>query len=56
MRKPGREAIEVSPEVVLERREMGVRDVVGLTETAEDLMEDLHFDALTTVHGSLGGR
>lgn len=52
--RPGREAIEVSPEVVFETREMGVLDV-GLPETAENLVEDLHFDALAAVHGGLGG-
>jgi hypothetical protein len=52
---PGREAIEVIPEVVFETREMGVFNV-RLTETAENLIEDLHFDALTAVHSGLGGR
>lgn len=44
----------MSPEVVFETREMGVLDV-GLPETAENLVEDLHFDALAAVHGGLGG-
>jgi len=54
-KEPGREAIEVIPEVVFETREMGVFNV-RLTETAENLIEDLHFDALTAVHSGLGGR
>lgn len=52
---PSGETIEVSPEVVNETREIGVY-VVRLTETADNLIENLHFHPLSTVYGCLRRR